>query len=383
MHLLDNPIRSEELLTKTFDIDHRFYASSSEPLQHSELIELAKQNGDHDLIDQYNDHSLGYAENGGSLDVRQEIAKLYDGNITAENIVVFPGAQTGMTLSAQALLHEGDHVIVITPSYQSLEDGARLAGAEVTRVALSPDNEWQIDIKAIAAAIQLNTKQILFNDPNNPSGSLMTAEIKDELIALAKAHDIRIFADEVYRLLEFDANERSASMAELYDQALSLGTMAKPFGAGGVCIGWVACQDLELVEKLQKSQHIYSVCFSRAGEIQAMMVLRQKKKIIARNLKIIEENLVLLDQYFEENGDLFEWVRPKASGTAFVKFKGPIGADQLATELLEAGILVFGPAIFDCDENLKQYFRIGFSRRTMPAALEAFKKFIDERRDNW
>ena len=278
MHLLDNPIRSEELLEKTFDIEHRFYASSSEPLQHSELIQWTKENGDQHLIDQFNDHSLGYAENGGSLDLRQEIAKLYDANITAENIVVFPGAQTGMTLAAQALLHDGDHVIVVTPSYQSLEEGAKLAGAEVTRVALSPDNKWQIDINAIEAAIKPNTKQLFFNDPHNPSGSLMTLEIKQGLIALAKKHGLRIFSDEVYRLLEFDSNERSP---------------------------------------------------------------------------------------------------------AFVKFKGPIDADELAAQLLDEGILVFGPSIFDCEKNFKQYFRIGFSRRTMPAALAAFRQFVDERKNNW
>jgi aspartate/methionine/tyrosine aminotransferase len=383
MHLLDNPIRSEELLEQTFDIEHRFYASSSEPLKHSELIEWARENGDEELIEQFNNHALGYAENGGSQDLRAEIANLYGAEIQAENIVVFPGAQTGMTLSAQALLHEGDHVIIVTPSYQSLEEGAKLAGAEVTRVALSPDNKWQIDIKAIEAAIKPNTKQILFNDPHNPSGSLMTLEIKKGLIALAKQYGLRIFSDEVYRLLEFDSEKRSPSFADLYDQALALGTMAKPFGAGGVCIGWVACQDLALYNKVRRAQHIYSVCFSRAGEIQAMMVLRLKEKIIGRNLEIIQENLTLLDQYFEENAELFEWVRPQASGTAFVKFNGPIDADELAAQLLETGILVFGPSIFDCEENLKQYFRIGFSRRTMPAALEAFKKFVDERKNNW
>ena len=63
MHLLDNPIRSDELLVKTVDIKHRFYASSSEPLSHKELIEFARNNADEQLIELYNDHSLGYADN--------------------------------------------------------------------------------------------------------------------------------------------------------------------------------------------------------------------------------------------------------------------------------------------------------------------------------
>ena len=74
MHLLDNPIRSEALLAKTLDVEHRFYASSAEPLRHKELMAIAGRRGDLDLIEAFHDHSLGYAESGGSLDLRREIA---------------------------------------------------------------------------------------------------------------------------------------------------------------------------------------------------------------------------------------------------------------------------------------------------------------------
>jgi len=383
MHLLDNPVRSEVLLAKTLDIKHRFYASSAEPLTHTELMAAAERSGDHDLIEAFHDHSLGYAESGGSLDLRREIARLYGANITADNIVIFPGAQTGMTLSAQALLHSGDHSIVITPSYQSIEEGAKLAGSEVTRVALSPDDDWQVDLNAVAAAIKPNTRYIAFNDPHNPSGALMSLATKQALIDLAEKHDLLIFSDEVYRLLELDPAERTPSMAELSMKALALGTLSKPWGAGGTGIGWVVCQDRTICDKLRKAQHIYAVCFSRAGEIQAMMAIRSSAEIIARNMQIIRHNLGLLDQYFAANADLFEWVRPKAGGTGFVKFKGPLTANELADRLLERGILVFPPSIFDCEQALGQYFRIGFSRTTMPAALQEFKLFIDEQRVVW
>ncbi|HRW30216.1 MAG TPA: pyridoxal phosphate-dependent aminotransferase, partial [Emcibacteraceae bacterium] len=383
MHLLDSPIRSEELLVKTFGIKHRFYASSSEPLSHKELIELAEKHGDRDLIDLYNDHSLGYAENSGSLDLRTELATLYGPEIDADNIVVFPGAQTGMTLTTLSLLRPGDHSIVITPSYQSLEEGIKIAGSDFTRVTLSPKNNWQVDVAAIEAAIRGNTKYIVFNDPHNPSGSLMSAQTKKELVELAERHNILLFSDEVYRLLELAPKMRSASIAEMTENGIALGTMAKPFGAGGTCIGWVACQDKDIIEKLRKAQHIFAVCFARAGEIQAMMVLRVRESIVEKNMNIIKENLALLEDFFAKNGDLFEWMPPQAGGTGFVKFKGPLTSDQLAKELLEQEILVFPSSIFDCEDELKQYFRIGFSRRTMPAALDAFKEFVDERRESW
>jgi aspartate/methionine/tyrosine aminotransferase len=383
MHLLDNPIRSDELLVETVDIEHRFYASSAEPLTHKELIRFARENGDDYLIELYDDHSLGYAENGGSRDLREVIATLYNDKISADNIVVFPGAQTGMTITTLAMLHSGDHAIIVTPSYQSLEEGVLLAGGSVTRISLSPENEWQVDVNAIRRAIRENTRYLVFNDPHNPSGSLMTAEIKNGLIKLAEENDILIFSDEVYRLLEFNQDAKSPSVAELTKKGLALGTMAKPWGAGGACIGWIACQDNTIIESLRKAQHMFGVCFSRAGEIQAMMAIRATKQIVGRNLQIIRDNLKLLDGFFQDYEEWFEWIRPEASGTGFVKFKGPLTADELAKQLLDIGILVFPSYIFDCDENLKQYFRIGFSRRTMPAALKAFKQFVDKKSDNW
>jgi aspartate/methionine/tyrosine aminotransferase len=383
MHLLDKSIRSEVLLAKTKNIKHRFYASSAEPLGLRELLGLAESNNDQPLIQAYQDHSLGYADNGGSLDLRQEIAKLYSSNISADNIVVFPGAQTGMTLSAQTLLHPGDHAIIVTPSYQSLEEGPKLAGCEISRVNLTPDNDWQLDINALEQAIQDNTKYIAINDPHNPSGTLLSYRTKQSLLKLAEKYDLIVFADEVYRLLEIDPGDRSPSMADLSKRALALGTMSKPWGAGGMGIGWVACQDKTICAQLLRAQHIYAVCFCRAGEIQAMMALRSSDKIIKKNMQIITQNLKLLEQYFAVNSDLFEWVVPSAGGTGFVKFKGPLTANELADLLMKQEILVFPASIFDCNEQLKQYFRIGFSRSTMPAALAAFEVYIDGQRAGW
>jgi aspartate/methionine/tyrosine aminotransferase len=383
MHILDNPIRSDELLVETIDIDHRFYASSAEPLTHKELIEWTRENGDDALINLFNDHSLGYADNGGSQDVREELATLYDDSISADNIVIFPGAQTAMTTTTFAMIHNGDHAVIITPSYQSLEEGVKYAGGTVTRVGLTPENNWQIDVDAVRNAIQDNTKYLIFNDPHNPSGSLLKENIKKELVSIAEEKDILILSDEVYRLLEINPDDRSNSIAEMTQNGIALGTMAKPWGAGGACIGWAVCQDKTIIEKIRKAQHLFAVCVSRAGEIQARMVVRASNQIIERNINIIKDNLKLLDVFFDENSDLFEWMKPEAGGTGFVKFKGPITSDELAKELLEEGILVFPSYIFDCEDNLKQYFRIGFSRKTMPAALDAFKEFVDERRAQW
>ena len=86
---------------------------------------------------------LGYTEVKGLPILRNEIAKLYQG-LELENVVCFAGAEEGIFCSMQALVKEGDHVIVLTPCYQSLEDLPHHFGARVTAVRLEEENRWQM-----------------------------------------------------------------------------------------------------------------------------------------------------------------------------------------------------------------------------------------------
>jgi len=384
MKLLGEDIRSEELLAEAKGIPYPFYASSAEPLTYEYLMKIAARRRYHKLREKFNTGTLGYAGSHGSEDLRKEIAKLYGPTIGFDNIVIFPGAQTGMTSTALALLAKKDHSIIITPSYQSLEYGPKFAGSDFTRVVLSPDNGWVLDIKVLERAIQINTKYIVINEPQNPSGSLMAKDTQKKLVELAEKHHIYIFSDEVYRFLEHNPADRLPSIADLYVQGIALGTMSKAWGAGGMCVGWVVCQNTAVIKKLHRAQYPFTVSVSRTAEIEAMIALRARKEIVAKNIKIIKKNLCLLDAFFAENKDLFEWRRPVAGCTAFVEFKGPMSGDAFAKALLNHGILVFPPYIFDCsDGTLGQYFRIGYSRTNMPVALEAFKKFIEAHRAQW
>ena len=117
--------------------------SYAQPLTHKELVELTLARGDTELVAAYNDHSLGYTPNGGSLDLRTEIAKLYGPTITAENILVFTGAQAALPTAAHALTNGHTHSIVFDPAYQSTQEAPLFAGSQVTRLTLRAENGWQ------------------------------------------------------------------------------------------------------------------------------------------------------------------------------------------------------------------------------------------------
>ena len=188
--------------------------SFAQPLSHRELVALSEARGDHALVEAYGDHSLGYTPNGGSLDLREEIARLYGDRIEAGNILVFTGAQVALQTAALALAADS-HTIVFIPGYQSTVEAAVHAGGEVTKLRLRPENGWQIDPAEVKAALRPNTRYMVINEPYNPAGTLMAPQLQAELVAIAAAHGIRIMSDEVYRLLEHDEGDRLPAMADL------------------------------------------------------------------------------------------------------------------------------------------------------------------------
>ena len=358
--------------------------SFTEPLTNKELIEFSLERGDESIIDQYHNHSLQYTPNGGSLDLREEIAALYCPNINAENIVVFSGGQVAVQTAALALLDESSHSITFTPGYQSVQEAPIHAGSEITKIPLYPEDKWQIDPKKVEAAIKPNTKYMAFNEPYNPAGTLMSHACQAELVKIAKKNGIYILSDEVYRLLEHDAKDRLPAMADLYAKGLSAVTMSKPWGGCGITIGWLALQDLELRQKLVDIMYFHTACPSRASEIQAMMALRASDKILERNLSIIKHNLTHLDKFIEKYDDLFEWVRPNAGAICYIKFKGPLSSDELGTVLAKAGISIKPAYVFSEESTYdSDYFRVGFGEKNMPKALDALIQFVEDHKEEW
>ena len=358
--------------------------SYAQPTSHKELVALTLARGDRALVDSFSDHELGYTANGGSLDLREEIAKLYGPKIRAENILVFPGAQASLPTAAHALTNGHVHSIVFDPAYQSTQEAPLHAGSQVTRVQRKASNGWQIDVADVRAAIRENTRFILINEPYNPAGTLMRQETQAELVALAAAHGIYILSDEVYRLLEHDPRDRLPAMADLYERGLSCVTLSKPWGACGVSIGWLAFQDMRIRQPLVDVQYFGSACPSRASELQALMVLRASDAILAKNMGIIRHNVQLLTEFIGRHSDLFEWVRPSAGAIAFVRFKGPLSSTALGDELATAGIGIKPAYCFtDVITPEKDFFRVGFGEEAFPRALQALEAFVGERKQSW
>ena len=363
--------------------------SFAEPLSMPELLDKVKASGDTELIDMYNNHDLVYVPNGGSLDLRKDIARvIYDDNLSPmDNILVFPGGQIAIQTAVMAFAPYC-HSIVFTPGYQSTVQCGMYGNMGITEIPRRPENNWQVEPQKLRDAIQYNTKLVVLNEPHNPSGILMSATLQKEIIDICREHNIIILSDEIYRLLEHEDGIRLPTIANAYEKGISMVAMSKPWGGCGITIGWLACQDKEIVERLVDVQYFGCVACSRASEIQARMVLKVSDRILKERMEIILNNKAKLIDFIENKySEWFEWKRPNAGAIAFVKCKLPgITSEELGNQLAATGISIKPAYVFatsPSNDGVECYFRIGFGERKMLLALEALEEFVKANEDGW
>ena len=366
-----NVFKLEEYLAKyEFSAKYLLCCSDAESFDMSEILSMA--DGEEKRL--WDNLRLSYTEVQGLPILRDTVTQgLYQG-LKQENILMFAGAEEGIFCALHTLIEAGDHVIILTPCYQSLLEIPKLKGAEITEIQLKEENDWRIDLNAVQNAIKSATKCIVINFPHNPTGQVIEEQELRSLIRLCESRGIWLFSDEVYRLLGAPNEPWASPAACLYDKALSLGVMSKAFGMAGLRIGWIACQNNAMLKKIEQMKHYTSICNNAPSEVLTLIALRNKDAILERNNKIVADNLRLLDQFLIEYRHLFEWVRPQGGCVGFVKYKGQGSTPAFCERLVsKQNVLLMPASIYDYDSN---HFRIGFGRKNMAECLEQLKEFL-------
>jgi aspartate/methionine/tyrosine aminotransferase len=357
------PFRIERYYAR-YEFTTRYMLSSSDCQSRTigELLELEP-----DAHERLLAHWCGYTESAGAPELREAIAGLYTGT-EADDVLVASCAEEGILLLYHALLRPGDHAIVETPCYESALELARSTGAEVSAWQRRFEDRWVHDLDALERLIAPNTRVLYLNQPHNPTGTLMSRATFDRVVEIARQRDLVVFCDEVYRELEHDCAERLPAACDVYERAVSLGSISKTGGLPGLRIGWLATREPALREAIAELKDYTTICSSAPSELLAALALRHREGLIERNLAIVARNLPLLDQFFARHPGTFEWVRPNASPIGFprvdVRGDGDVGA--LCRRLAGAGVLLLPGTVYDEPRHV----RVGFGRSDLPEALE-------------
>lgn len=368
MHI--NTFKLEEYLSQyEFSVKHLLCCSDSESFSMQEILAMASD----EQKSLWDDLRLGYTEVNGMPQLRREIAnKLYPG-LSDNNILMFSGAEDGIFCALETLLYPGDHAIVLTPCYQSLLEIPRMVGADVTELPLQEENEWRIEIETIASAIKSNTKCIIINFPHNPTGQVIEQEELMSLVELCQSKGIWLFSDEVYRLLGSPKGPWASPAACLYDKAISLGVMSKAYGMAGLRIGWLACQNQDMLKKITQMKHYTTICNSAPSEIISLIAISHQEQILHRNNMIVSNNLNILEDFLKEHDQLFDWVRPQGGCVGYVKYKKG-SVDAFCEKLVkEQSVLLMPASVYHHDSN---HFRVGFGRKDLPEGLYKLSTFV-------
>lgn len=357
-----------------FTARYNMTASDAESMRLPDLLAMAS---DEDRAD-FENLSLGYTETFGAPVLRQEIARTYD-TVQPENLICFAGAEEAIYVAMKVLLTPDDHAIVITPNYQAAET-IPLSICAVTGVALDIDNDWNLDLGLVEAALRPNTKLISVNFPNNPTGKILPRATFDALIAICRKHGIWLFSDEVYRLIEKDEALRLPQAVDAYERGISLNVMSKAYGLPGLRIGWLACKDTEFLTRCERYKHFLSICNSAPSEVLARIGLKNRDRILARTRAIVRSNIAEWDAFFADFPHLFDWREPDGGCVAFIRYKGPEGVEEFARcAVEEAGVFFLPSSVYHSELTPvpQNCLRVGFGRVHVPEGITVLRNWLN------
>ncbi len=363
-----------------FKSKYHMTASDAESMSMKDLLAMATAED----RDGFNNLWLGYTQTYGAPDLLEVIAGIYYKRTTDE-ILCFCGASEGIYAANSVILDKDSHAIAITPNYQSHET-LPASICEISGVALDPPSKilntnWSLDVDKIKAAIRPNTKLLTINFPHNPTGYIPSDEDFNALIELCRKHGIYVLSDEIFKGLGRTGARHLPYISDVYERGLSLNVTSKAFGLPGLRVGWIACADKELLSKMERMKHYLSICNSAPSERLALIALKNREKIVARNCEIIDANLIHLEAFFEKHKNLFEWQVSDGSCMAFPRYKGADGVEEFCRRLVEeSGVFLLPSSIYDSTltETPKDRFRIGFGRKNLEAGLEVMDAHISK-----
>lgn len=317
--------------------------------------------------------SLGYTESLGHPLLREAILQYYQTNNIDNVMVSSPGELNFIAMNV--LLKQQDHVIVVSPCYQSLSEVVKSLNCKISYWQPNPDT-WEFDTTTLESLIQPKTRLIILNFPHNPTGAYLTENQLDEIVRIAERQHAWIFSDEMYRKLMINEMPELPPISDIYEKGISLWGTSKTFGLAGLRIGWLVTQDKAFLPKVVAFKDYLSICSSAPAEVLAMIALNHPESFIQPNLNKIKTNVELFSGFAKQHKDLFTFVPPKAGSVAFVKMNIDESALDFSNRLVEeAGIMTVPAEMF---EYPGKYLRIGFGRENFPEVLDQLETYLNK-----
>ena len=315
---------------------------------------------------------LSYGDIEGLPEFRKGVCGLYK-TLNIENIVPTHGASGANHHVFYSLISPGDRVVSIMPTYQQLYSIPESYGADVQILHLSKENNYLPDLEKLRRLVTPETKMICINNPNNPTGALMSEQMLREIVEIARSADAWILCDEVYRHLSQE-DDWCPSIVDLYEKGISVSSMSKVFSLAGLRLGWIATHDMSVVKSCLSHRDYNLVSCGVFDEMLAAAALKHRDKLLERSRKIVRENLQILDDWVSSEPHV-SYVKPQAGTTALVYYDLDISSYEFCEEMYKKTGAFVTPG--DCFE-VPHSMRIGYAygKQDLIDGLKAISEYI-------
>ena len=337
----------------------------------NELFELTEEDKT-EFLNRLCARRLSYGDIEGLPEFRKGVCGLYK-TLNIENIVPTHGASGANHHVFYSLISPGDRVVSIMPTYQQLYSIPESYGADVQILHLSKENNYLPDLEKLRRLVTPETKMICINNPNNPTGALMSEQLLREIVEIARSADAWILCDEVYRHLSQE-DGWCPSIVDLYEKGISVSSMSKVFSLAGLRLGWIATHDMSVVKSCLSHRDYNLVSCGVFDEMLAAAALKHRDKLLERSRKIVRENLQILDDWVSSEPHV-SYVKPKAGTTALVYYDLDIPSYEFCEEMYKKTGAFVTPG--DCFE-VPHSMRIGYAygKQDLIDGLKAISEYI-------
>ena len=326
----------------------------------------------------------GYTPSNGFLELRKEVSfdanKRFQANVDPENILIVPGGKPIIFFSILMFSEPGSEIIYPDPGFPIYKSVIEYAGAKAIPLKLKEEDDFQINVKKMVSLINNNTRLIIINNPNNPTGSFMPKEKIDQIVkSLMKFPRVAILSDEIYSRLIFDNNEMPSLLKypAIRNRLIVLDGWSKTYCMTGWRLGWGIWPSklINYANKLAVNDHS---CANAVSQIAGIEALRGSQKSVKEILQEFQERRDLIYNGLNSLKNI-SCFRPGGAFYAFPNVsKTGLSGDKFAKKALEEyGVAVVSGSSFG--NSAKKYVRFSFanSKENIVKALKILKKMCN------
>ncbi|MGC8912409.1 MAG: pyridoxal phosphate-dependent aminotransferase [Thermoplasmata archaeon] len=316
-----------------------------------------------------------YGPIGGIPELRAEIAACYAPLFPTkqENVIITEGATEGLFATALALFDEGDEVLIPDPGFPLYEADVRICGAKPVPYTLSQENNFIPDINEISSLLTKKTKAIIINSPSNPTGGVIPGKDVDEISQIADKHNLIIISDEVYDHIIYD--RKHESFWGRCRNAIIINSFSKTYAMTGWRIGFMVVPS-ELLAPIFKSHYHLIACPPTPTQYAALEALRNGGQEIERMVKEFKRRREYIVGAL--NGiPGFRCLKPDGAFYAFPEFSGDWCSMELATKLVQHGVICTPGSAFGRNGEKHIRFSYANSMDNIKLAITKIREVMD------